>query len=98
MKAADLTEVAAAYSAVGLDGLVLTRCDETATFGALISVSIDSTLGVAYTTHSDQVGDAPKLGENLALANAVTTGRWPAPPAGARTLMTTAPGTLARVG
>ena len=59
------------------------------------SVSIDSTLGVAYTTHSDQVSEAPRMGDNLALANAVTTGRWPA--SAAARAQATAAATLARV-
>ncbi len=95
MKAADLSEVVAAYSGIGIEGLAFTRCDETSTFGALISVSIDSTLGVAYTTHSDQVSEAPRMGDNLALANAVTTGRWPA--SAAARAQATAAATLARV-
>lgn len=85
MKATDLNDVTAAYSAIGLDGLVLTRCDETATFGAFASVAIEAAIGVAYTTHSDQVSDPPRAGDNLALAGAVATGRWvAAPPARVR--------------
>lgn len=76
MKGDDLNNVTAAYSAIGLDGLVLTRCDETTTFGAFANVAIEAAIGVAYTTHSDQVSDPPRAGDNLALAGAVATGRW----------------------
>ena len=76
MKGSDLNDVVAAYSAVGVDGLVLTRCDETSTFGALASVAIEASMGVAYTAHSDQVSEAARAGDNLALASAVVTGRW----------------------
>ena len=97
MKAIDVNDVVAAYSVVGVDGLALTRCDETATFGPLVSVAIDAAIGVAYTTHSDQVSDAPRGGDNLALATAVTTGRWNIP-AGDRSRTPAASPTLARVG
>ncbi|RJQ12015.1 MAG: hypothetical protein C4558_02550 [Dehalococcoidia bacterium] len=76
MRAADQRDVVAAYQRFGLAGLVLTRCDETARFGASVSVSIESSLGVAYTTHSDQVTEAPRVGDTRALAAAVATGRW----------------------
>ena len=76
MKGSDLNDVVAAYSGIGIDGLVLTRCDETSTFGALASVAIEASIGIAYTAHSDQVSDAATAGDNLALAKAVVSGRW----------------------
>lgn len=76
MRAADQRDVVAAYQRFGLAGLALTRCDETARFGASVSVSIEASLGVAYTTHSDQVTEAPRMGDTRALAAAVATGRW----------------------
>lgn len=76
MRASDQRDVMAAYQRFGPSGLVLTRCDETARFGASASVSIETSVGVAYTTHSDQVTDAPRAGDTRALAAAVSTGRW----------------------
>jgi flagellar biosynthesis protein FlhF len=83
MKGSDLTAVAAAYRSTGIDGLMLTRCDETSTYGALAGVAIEAGAGVAYTTHSDQVSDPPRGGDHFALASAVVRGRW-AEPAAAR--------------
>lgn len=96
-KGSDLNDIVAAYSGAGIDGLVLTRCDETSTFGALASVAIEASIGVAYTTHSDQVSDAPRAGDNLALASAVVAGRWADTPSARPRAATPAPA-LARVG
>jgi len=97
MKGSDLNDVVAAYSGLGVDGLVLTRCDETATFGALASVAIDASIGIAYTVHSDQVSEAARAGDNLGLASAVVTGRW-ATTAMDRMRASAASSVLARVG
>jgi len=97
MKGSDLNDLVAAYSTVGIDGLVLTRCDETSTVGALASVAIESSIGVAYSTHSDQMTDAPQAGDNLALARAVVSGRWAMTPTD-RTKTASASPVLARVG
>ncbi|HSG91294.1 MAG TPA: hypothetical protein VLA56_18910, partial [Pseudomonadales bacterium] len=78
MKASDLTDVVSAFSALALDGVVVTRCDETSHFGHLAGVLIEAALGVAYTTRSDQVSDAPMAGDNLALAEAIVDAQWPA--------------------
>lgn len=78
MKGSDLTEVVSAFSAVGLDGAVVTRCDETSHFGHLAGVLIEAGVGVAYSTRSDQVSDAPLAGDNLALAEAIVRAQWPA--------------------
>ncbi len=83
MRAADQREVVTAYEPHGLTGLVLTRCDETARFGAGASAAIEAALGVVYTTHSDQVTEAPRVGDTRTLAAAVATGRWAADGAGA---------------
>ncbi|MEX1022290.1 MAG: hypothetical protein WD058_03990 [Dehalococcoidia bacterium] len=76
MKASDLADAATAFGAVGLDGLVVTRCDETAHFGAVVGAAIEAATGIAYTTQSDQVSDAPAGGDHMALAAAVVHGRW----------------------
>jgi flagellar biosynthesis protein FlhF len=95
MKGSDLTDVVAAFSTVGVDGLVATRCDETSHFGALVDVAVDAAIGFAYTTHSDQVSEAPRTADNLALATAVVAAEWTAPsPVNAAS----APRRLARVG
>src|SRR5690606_20343047 len=77
MKASDLTEVVSAFSAVALDGVVVTRCDETTHFGHLAGVLIEAALGLAYTTRSDQVSDAPVPADNAALAEAIVEAQWP---------------------
>ncbi len=79
MKASDLSETVAAYSAVGLDGLVATRCDETSHFGALVDVAVDASIGFAYTTHSDQVSEPPRVADHLAIASAVVNASWGTP-------------------
>ena len=58
-------------------GLLLTRCDETETFGGLWSAVAQAGIGIAYTTHDDSVGDPAHPGDNHALAAAVLLGRWP---------------------
>lgn len=78
MRAADQRDVVAAYAPHGLAGLAVTRCDETARFGAAASAAIEGALGVLYTTHSDQVTEAPREGDARTLAAAVATGRWAA--------------------
>ena len=75
-KRADLTRLIHAFSPLGPEGLIFTRCDETATFGALLTVSVESGLGVAYTTHADGIDGAIEAGDNHALAGAVLRGRW----------------------
>jgi flagellar biosynthesis protein FlhF len=79
MKGSDLADVVAAFSTVGVDGLVATRCDETSHFGALVDVAVDAAIGFAYTTHSDQVSESPRTADNLALATAVVAAEWAAP-------------------
>lgn len=102
MKGSDLGEAVSAYSAAGIDGLVLTRCDETSHYGALAGVAVEASIGVAFSTHSDQVSDAALAGDNLALAAAVVRAEWdPARPvqAAAEAAPTRAPRRrLARVG
>ena len=85
-KTADLLRMTAAFTPTGLDGLVLTRCDETDTFGALYSVAVESGVGVAYSTHGEGISAGLRPADNHALATAVLRGRWPHP-AGARTAM-----------
>jgi flagellar biosynthesis protein FlhF len=77
MQADDLLRVTRAYAAVGIRGLLLTRCDETATFGGLITAVKQSGIGVAYTTHHDSVGEPARPGDNHALAASVLLGAWP---------------------
>lgn len=76
MRAEDQRDVVTAFEHCGLTGLALTRCDETSRFGGAASASIEGALGVAYTTHSDQVTDAARAGDARTLAAAVATGRW----------------------
>ncbi len=82
MKASDLAETVAAYSGTGVDGLVLARCDETAHFGALAGLAVEAAIGVAFTTHSDQVSDPAEAGDNAALAAAAVRAAWPSTPVG----------------
>ncbi|MGE3961790.1 MAG: hypothetical protein AB7F65_08935 [Dehalococcoidia bacterium] len=99
MKGADLAEVVSAYSAVGLDGAVVTRCDETTHFGHVAPVLVEAALGMAFATRSDQVSDAPAPADNLALAEAIVRAQWPqALPAAAATRRAPAGRTLAKVG
>lgn len=78
MKASDLGDTVAAYSAAGIDGLVVTRCDETSHMGAVAGVAMEASIGVAFTTHSDQVSEAATPGDNLTLAAAVVRATWEA--------------------
>ncbi|MFA7297616.1 MAG: hypothetical protein WC211_10620 [Dehalococcoidia bacterium] len=77
MQADDLLRVTRAYASAKPSGLLLTRCDETETFGGLLSAIAQSRLGVAYTTHDESVGEPARPGDNHALASAVFRGRWP---------------------
>ena len=80
MQAADLAAVTRAYQPLGLEGLVITRCDETTAFGAIASTAVEAGIGIAYSTHADGVSIAPRGGDNLMLARAVMAGQWPEPP------------------
>ena len=77
MKEADLLAAARAYVPAAPAGLLLTRVDETASFGALLSVACESGLGIAYTTHDEAATVAPRPGDNHALAVALLAGAWP---------------------
>jgi|GEM_PF-2395024 len=98
MKGSDLTEVVSAFSAVGLDGAVVTRCDETSHFGHLAGVLIEAAVGLAYTTRSDQVSDAPVAADNLALAEAIVRAQWPAAQPATEARRPATARTLAKVG
>lgn len=98
MKGSDLTEVVSAFSAVGLDGAVVTRCDETSHFGHLAGVLIEAAVGLAYATRSDQVSDAPIAGDNLALAEAIVRAQWPSAQPAIEARRPAAGRTLAKVG
>jgi flagellar biosynthesis GTPase FlhF len=80
MKTLDLEAAARAYAAVQPSGVVLTRCDATSTFGEPFSALAGAGLGLAFTTHDGAVTSAPRPGDNLALARAILSGHWPAPP------------------
>jgi hypothetical protein len=73
--------VTRAYQAIGIEGLVITRCDETTTFGAIASTAVEAGIGIAYTTHTDGVSVAPRGGDNMMLARAVMGAHWPEPAA-----------------
>ena len=76
----------AAFTPAGLDGLVLTRCDETDTFGALYGVAVESGVGTAYSTHGEGIVEGLRPADNHALATAVLRGRWPRPTAARPTM------------
>ena len=81
MRSSDAQRLATAYRALAPDGLLITRCDETETFGGLLTIACEEELGVAFTTHSPSVRDAARPGDAHALASAVMLGRWTAAPA-----------------
>jgi flagellar biosynthesis protein FlhF len=81
MRTADARRVTAAYRALAPDGLIASRCDETETFGGLLTIAVEASLGVAFTAHGPSVRDAAREGDNHALARAVMLGRWNANPA-----------------
>jgi flagellar biosynthesis GTPase FlhF len=64
---------------VGIAGLVGTRCDETASYGGLVSAAIESGIGIAYTTHAEGITQGLQGGDNRSLASAVISGQWPEP-------------------
>ena len=76
MKVVDLERLARAYSTVDPLGVVLTRCDDTASLGEPFSALVASRLGLTFTTHLDSVSDPPRAGDNLALARAMLTDEW----------------------
>ena len=76
MKIIDLEHLARAYAAVEPLGVVLTRCDDTASLGEPFSALVGSRLGLTFTTHLDAVADPPRAGNNLALARAILTSEW----------------------
>lgn len=76
-KTDDVLRTSAAYAESGIDGLVLTRCDETATFGGLLTAACERETGIAYSTHGEGIGDALREGDNHALALAIVGGGWP---------------------
>jgi flagellar biosynthesis GTPase FlhF len=77
MQGEDLLRLTRAFAGVHPGGLLLTRCDETETFGGLWSAAAQAGIGIAYTTHDDSVGDPARSGDNHALAAAVLLGQWP---------------------
>lgn len=98
MKASDLSEVVSAFSAIGLDGAAITRCDETSHFGHLAGVLVEAALGLALTTRSDQVSEGPIPGDNLALAEAIVRAQWTPAPTSMPSRRPAADRTLAKVG
>jgi flagellar biosynthesis protein FlhF len=78
MQSEDLLRLTRAFTGLHPGGLLLTRCDETETFGGLWSAVEQAGIGIAYTTHDDAVGEPAHPGDNHALATAVQLGRWPA--------------------
>ncbi len=76
MKTVDLERLGRAYAAVEPLGVVLTRCDDTASLGEPFSALVASGLGLTFTTHVDSVSDPPRAGDNLGLARAILTGDW----------------------
>lgn len=78
-KSDDLLRTTVALAAAGVDGLVLTRCDETETFGGLLTAACVSGVGIAYTTHGEGISEGLRRGDNHALAVALLGRRWPDP-------------------
>ena len=78
-KGDDIERTTSAMAEAGVDGLVLTRCDETRTFGALLSAACESGIGIAYSTHGEGISEPLRRGDNHALALAIVGGRWPLP-------------------
>ena len=76
-KDVDLLRHVSALAAGEVDGIVLTRCDETATFGALLTAVAETQIGITYSTHSGELRDPLHAGDNQALALAVVGGHWP---------------------
>lgn len=76
-KDADLLRHVNALAATEVDGLVLTRCDETDTYGALLTAAAETQIGITYSTHSGELRDPLHAGDNQALSLAVVGGRWP---------------------
>lgn len=83
-KTDDILSITSAFTADAIDGLVLTHCDETASFGALYSASAISGLGVAYTTHGEGIAEPLRTGDHSALSTALLVGQWPPAPAAVR--------------
>jgi len=79
MKTEDVLRLSTAFGPVGITGLVGTRCDETSSYGGLISAAIESGVGIAYTTHAEGITQGLQAGDNRALAAAVISGQWPEP-------------------
>lgn len=77
MQGDDLLRLTTSFAGLHPSGLLLTRCDETETFGGLLSAVQRAGIGIAYTTHDDSVGTPSHPGDNHALATAVLMGRWP---------------------
>jgi flagellar biosynthesis protein FlhF len=77
IKNEDILRVTSAMGAAGIDGLVLTRCDETEAFGALLTAACEHGIGIAYSTHGEGISDPLRAGDNHALALAIIGGSWP---------------------
>ena len=76
-KDSDLLRHVGALAETEVDGLVLTRCDETTTYGALLTAAAETQIGITYSTHSGELRDPLHAGDNQALSLAVVSGRWP---------------------
>jgi flagellar biosynthesis protein FlhF len=83
MKAGDLESLARAYRGLDPLGVVLTRCDNTRSFGEAFSALVHAELGIAFTTHREAVSDPPRPGDNLAIARAILLDGWAAEDAAA---------------
>ena len=81
MKTDDVLRLSTAFGPVGITGLVGTRCDETSSYGGLVSAAIESGIGIAYTTHAEGITQGLQGGDNRVLAAAVISGQWPEPAA-----------------
>lgn len=73
----DALRTVTAFAPFGLTGLVATRVDEAVAFGAVLSATVESGIGLAFTTHGDGIREGLATGDVHALAVAVLAGRWP---------------------
>ena len=83
-KSSDLVRITSAFAAKHIDGLVLTRCDETASYGGVLNAAVRSKIGVAASTHGEASTEPARPADNEALVAAIVQGRWPEPRGGAR--------------
>jgi len=68
---ANLLRAIESFSQVGLDRLLITKVDEAATLGAVVSALHNASKPLSYVTHGQSVPDDLRVAESLALAKAM---------------------------